>query len=40
MTLQKENGILKDMLLYQPGGDGAKECQQHFETLCNKEKFE
>ena len=34
--LKSENETLKTMLHYQPDGDGAKECKEHFESLCEK----
>jgi len=38
-ALKSENEILKTMIHYQPDGDGAKECQQHFSSLCSHSLF-
>jgi len=36
-ALKSENESLKTMIHYQPGGDGAKKCKEHFESLCKKD---
>lgn len=38
-SLKKRNELLENMLSYQPDGDGAKECKNHFIELQSKKSF-